>query len=67
MSRGGCRDFEKGMALYVSHHGWPTKKVFGFRWSKKVKITLKTISSWQNISISILKFSPFLYTMKACE
>ena len=38
--RGGCRDFEKG-ALYVGHHGWPTKKLLGFRWSKKAKITVK--------------------------
>ena len=52
-------------ALYVSHHGWPTKKVLGFRWPKKAKITLETISFWQNIYISILKFSPFLYSMKA--
>ena len=55
------------MALYVGHHGWPTKKILGFRWSKKAKITLETISFWQNISISIFKFSPFLYTMKACQ
>ena len=32
----------------------------GFRWSKKAEITLETISFWQNISISIFKFSPFL-------
>ena len=42
-------------------------KILGFRWSKKAKITLETISFWQNISISIFKFSPFLYTMKACQ
>ena len=28
-------------ALYVSHHGWPTKKILDFRWPKKVKITLE--------------------------
>ena len=38
--------------------------MLGFRWSKKAKITLETISFWQNISISIFKFSSFLYTMK---
>ena len=32
---------------------------------EKTKITLETISFWQNIYISILSFSPFLYTMKA--
>ena len=59
---------KKGMgALYVSHHGWSTKKVLGFRWSKKAKITLETISFWRNISISFFKFSPFLYTIKACQ
>ena len=39
----------------------------GFTWSKKAKIALETISFWQNISIKILKFSPFLYTVKACQ
>ena len=29
---------------YVGHHGWPMKKLLGFRWSKKVKITLEAIS-----------------------
>ena len=48
------------MALYVGHHGWPTKKILGFRWSRKAKITLKTISFWQNIYISIFAiFSNF--------
>ena len=37
-----------------------TKKIVGFRWSKKTKITLETIRFWQNISIIIFKFSPFL-------
>ena len=58
--RGGSRDFEKGGALYVGHHGWPTKKILGFRWSKKAEVTLETISFWQNISISNFKFSSFL-------
>ena len=53
------------MALYVGHHGWPTKKILGFRWSKKAKITLEIISFWQNISISIFKFSLFLCAIKA--
>ena len=56
----------KGVALYVGHHCWPTKKILGFRWSKKGKITLETISFWQNISISIFKFSLF-YAIKACQ
>ena len=29
------------------------RKNLGFRWSKKAKITLKTISFWRNISIFI--------------
>ena len=36
------------------------KKKLGFRGSKKTEITLETIGFWQNISISIFKFSPFL-------
>ena len=51
MSRGGCRDFQKGV-LYVGHHGWPAKKILGFRCSKKAEITLETTSFWQNISIA---------------
>ena len=65
--QGRIQRFWKGVALYVGHHGWPTKKILDFRWSKKAKITLETISFWQNISISIFKFSPFLYTTKACQ
>ena len=67
MYRGVCRDFENRVALYVGHHGWPRKKMLGFRWSKKANTTLETISFWQIIFISIFRFSPFLYTMKACQ
>ena len=63
--QGRIQRFWKGLALYVIHHGWPMKKILCFRWSKKAKIKLETISFWQNISISIFKFSPSLYTMKA--
>ena len=59
--------FWKGVALHVGHHGWPTKKSLGFRWFKKTKKTLETISFRQNIFISIFKFSQFLYTIKASE
>ena len=55
------------MALYVGHHCWLTKKILDFWWSKKAKILLETISFWRNISITIFKFFPFLYTMKACQ
>ena len=58
--QGRIQRFWKGVALYVGHHGWPAKKIVGFRWPKKSEITLETISFWQNISISIFKFSPFL-------
>ena len=57
--------FKRG-TLYVGHHGRPVKKSLGFRWSKKVEVTLETISFWQNIFISIFKFSPFLL-IKACQ
>ena len=43
--------------------GWPTNKFLGFRWSKQAKITLETINFWKNISFSIFKFSPFLYSV----
>ena len=59
--------FWQEVLLYVGHHGWPTKKILCFWWSKKTKTTLQTIRFWQSISIRIFKFSPFLYTMKACQ
>ena len=57
--QGRIQRFWKGR-LCVGHHGWPAKKVLDFRWSKKAEIALKTINFWQNIYISIFKFSPFL-------
>ena len=44
-----------------------TKKILGFKWYKKAKITLEIIGFWQNISIDIFKFFPFLYNMEACQ
>ena len=35
-------DPEKGGAFYVNHHSWSTKKILGFRWSKKANIKLET-------------------------
>ena len=58
--QGRIQRFWKGVVLCVVHHGWPAKKIFGFRWSKKAEITLETISFWQNIFVSIFRFSPFL-------
>ena len=60
----GYRDFKKG-ALYVSHHGCPTNKILGFRWSKKAKITLKPKSFWRSISASIFEFFAFLHIIQA--
>ena len=51
----------KKLELYIGYHGGPKKKILGFRWSKKTKITLQIISFWRNISFSIFKFYPFLY------
>ena len=66
--RGGSRDFEKrGRVLHIGHHSFQQKKLLGFWPSKKSKTTLETISSWQNIYISIFKLSPFLYSMKTCQ
>ena len=50
---------KKGV-LYVGHHGWMTKKILDFRWSKTVKIMLETISFWRNTSFIIFKFSVFI-------
>ena len=61
--QGQIQCFWKGVALYVD----VTKKILGFRWSKKAKVRLEIINFWQNISISIFKFSPFLYAIKACQ
>ena len=65
--QGRIQRFSKGVALYVGHYGWLMKKILGFRWSKKAKLTIETKSFWQNISISIFKFSLFLYAIKACQ
>ena len=67
-NRGGSRYFDKkkGGEGTLCRPPRLTKNL-GFRWSKKTKITLKTTSFWPNISIGILKFSPILYTMKACR
>ena len=54
--RGVSRDFEKRVALYDGEHGWLTKNVLGFRWSKKAKITLETIPLWK---IFLSAFSNF--------
>ena len=58
---GGSRDFEKGgegggRSVSATMVAMGKKKI---KWSKKAEITLETISFWQNISISIFKFSPF--------
>ena len=46
-------------ALYVDHHGWPTRIVLVFRCSKKSKITLETITPWRNLFIIFFfNFSP---------
>ena len=59
--RGGSRDFEKGWRSMSTTMVGRQKKVLAFRWSKKAKITLETISFQQNISISFFQFSPFRY------
>ena len=41
--QGRIQRFLKGGGLYVDHHGWPLKKILGFRWSK-AEVTLETIS-----------------------
>ena len=63
-TQGRIQRFWKGVVLNVGHHRWPKKMV---KWSKKAKITLETIGFWQNISLSIFEFFPFIYTVKACH
>ena len=36
------------------------EEILSFRWPEKAEIMLETISFWQNVSISIFKFSSFL-------
>ena len=45
-------------ALYVGHHGWLTKKILVFRWSKKAKIALE-IKAFGETVLSV--FSNFLH------
>ena len=40
--QGWIQRFWKRGTLYVGHHGWLTKKILSFRWSKKAKRTLET-------------------------
>ena len=57
-------------ALYVGHHGWPRKKILGFRWSKRDKITLEATFFWQKCFYQYFPiFSIFvnIYTMNACQ
>ena len=44
--------------LYVGYHGWPAKKILGFRWSKEAEITLENIV-FGKIFLSV--FSNFLH------
>ena len=48
-------------ALYVDHHGWPTKKILGFRWSKKAKIMLETKALAKHFFEYFQIFSIFIY------
>ena len=49
---------KRGGVLYVGHHGWPTNKVLGFRWSKKAKKILETKAFGETF---LLVFSNFLH------
>ena len=52
----------KRVALYFGHHGQPMKEILGFRWSKKGKITLKTITFCANYFSEYFQiFSIFVY------
>ena len=47
-----------GVAFYVGHHGWPTKKILGLKWSKNAKLKLET-KAFGETFISV--FSDFLH------
>ena len=49
---------KRGGTLYVGRRGWPMKKILGFRWSKKTKITLETKAFGETF---LLVFSNFLH------
>ena len=54
------------VSKYFTYGLWSvTNLQGGSRDFEKAKMTLETKGFWQNISISIFKFSPFLCTMKA--
>ena len=55
LKQGRIQRFWKGGALYVGQHGWPGRKMLGFRWPKKAKITLE----FGKIFLSV--FSNFLH------
>ena len=57
--QGRFQRFWKGVALYFGHHGWPAKKMLGFRWSKKAKITLGCMSFFNKIFLNISNISKF--------
>ena len=67
IARGGSRNFQKGGGeLYVRHHGWLTKKILGFRWSKKAKITLKNV--FGEIFLSVFLNCLYFYILwKPCR
>ena len=60
-SQGRIQTFWKAGVLYVSHHGWLMKKILGFRWSKKAKITLETKFLAQYFCQYFQIFSIFIY------
>ena len=55
---GADAEILKRGVLYVGHHGWPTKKILGFKWSKKAKIMLET-KAFGETFLSV--FSNFLH------
>ena len=60
--QGRIQRFSKEGVTYVGHHGWLTKKILGFRWSKKAKTMLET-KVFGETFLSV--FSNFLHLMKA--
>ena len=52
---------KRGGTLYVGRRGWPMKKILGFRWSKKAKITLETKAFGETFFLYFQIFSIFIY------
>ena len=50
---------DRELAVNDGNHGWPTKKILGFRWSKKAKLTLEPTSFGKKFLSAFSNFRHF--------